>query len=81
MKWSILLTVPTICLSLERRRISFLFMNFLKSDLENFDSLIDSGEESKIKTVWARPGRLSTLSVSHSKSFFVRRFCMGTQGA
>jgi tetratricopeptide (TPR) repeat protein len=56
-------------------------VNFLKSDLENFDSLIDSGEESKIKTVWARPGRLSTLSVSHSKSFFVRRFCMGTQGA
>jgi hypothetical protein len=28
-----------------------------------------------------RPGRLSALSVPHTKSFFVWRFCMGGQGA
>ena len=28
-----------------------------------------------------RPGRLSALSVPHTKSFFVWRFCMGAQGA
>jgi hypothetical protein len=32
-------------------------------------------------TVRARPGWLSALSVSHSKSFFVWRFCMGAQAA
>jgi hypothetical protein len=32
-------------------------------------------------TVRARPGRLSAISVSHSKSIFAWRFCMGAQGA
>ena len=33
------------------------------------------------RTVRARPGRLSGLSVLHSKSVFVWRFCMGMEGA
>ena len=32
-------------------------------------------------TVRARPGRLSALGVSHSKSVFVWGFCVGVQGA
>jgi hypothetical protein len=34
-----------------------------------------------VLSVRARPGRLRTLSVFHSKSFFLWRFCMGAQGA
>ena len=38
-------------------------------------------QEDSFDTVRARPGRLSALSVSHRKSVFVWRFCMGAHGA
>jgi hypothetical protein len=38
-------------------------------------------EEVDDAAVRARPGRLSALGVSHSKSDFIWRFCMGALGA